>query len=122
MKQILSSDQVAKFKKDGLLVIPNFYKEEDILPIQRGIYEVIGQVMIKNKVTDTRAPFSADTFDEGYLELIKKNRAIGGEVYDAVKQIPTFFVWFHTLFMSKYFARFVKELFPMWRQVGMVFE
>lgn len=91
MDKILSSDQVAKFKKDGLLVIPKFYEEEDILPIQRGIYEVIGQVMIKNKVTDTRAAFSPDTFDEGYLELIKKNRAIGGEVYDAVKQIPTFF-------------------------------
>jgi hypothetical protein len=55
MKKILSSDQLAKFKKDGLLVIPRFYKKKDILPIQRGIYEVIGQVMIKNNVTDTRA-------------------------------------------------------------------
>jgi hypothetical protein len=30
-------------------------------------------------------------FDEGYLELIGRNRAWGGEVYDAVKQLPAFF-------------------------------
>jgi hypothetical protein len=91
MNNVLSDSQAVNFHKNGFLIIPNFYKKEELLPIQRGIYEIIGQVMIKNGVPDTRAQFSPDTFDEGYLDLIKMNRVWGGEVYDAIKQIPAFF-------------------------------
>lgn len=80
-----------KFRQDGVLVIRNFYQDEDILPVQHGIYDVIGQVMLKNGIADNRPPFTSSGFDQGYTDLIKHSRASGGEVYDAIKQIPAFF-------------------------------
>jgi hypothetical protein len=90
MTKYLTESQKKQFQKDGIVVIPDFYLESDIISIQRGIYDVIGQVMIKNSFPDTRSNFSPETFDQGYLDLIFKNRDWGGEVYDGVKQIPAF--------------------------------
>jgi hypothetical protein len=90
MGAYLTDEQVARFRKDGVLVLRDFYRDEDIQPIQRGIYDVIGNIMIKNGVPDSRASFTPDNFDQNYLALIKQNRAWGGEVYDAIKQIPAF--------------------------------
>lgn len=90
MKKYLTDEQVALFKRDGVIVVRDFYLSEDILPIQRGIYDVIGNLMIKNGLPDSRAPFTPDSFDQGYVDLIKQNRAWGGEVYDAIKQLPAF--------------------------------
>jgi hypothetical protein len=88
----LTPEQIAEFRSSGLLLVRNFYGiAEDIAPVQRGIYDVIGQVMKRNKVADTREPFNPLRFDDAYLELIKLNRAMGSQVYDAVKQIPAFF-------------------------------
>jgi len=88
---LLSESQRRAFERDGVLVIPGFYDlEKDILPIQRSIYDIIGLVLDKYRVAVERAPFSAETFDSGFQALIATNRAYGGEVYDAVKQIPAF--------------------------------
>ncbi|TWE09694.1 phytanoyl-CoA dioxygenase PhyH [Pseudomonas sp. AG1028] len=88
---LLSESQLRAFERDGVLVIPGFYDlEKDIVPIQRSIYDIIGLVLDKYHVAVERAPFSAETFDSGYQALIATNRAYGGEVYDAVKQIPAF--------------------------------
>jgi len=88
---LLSSGQISEFKQEGVLVIPGFYDmTADVLPIQQAIYRVIGQVMKRHAIADTRRPFSAMQFDEGYQSLIALNRTYGGEVYDAVKQIPAF--------------------------------
>lgn len=88
---LLIESQRRAFERDGVLVIPGFYDlEKDILPIQRSIYDIIGLVLDKYRVAVERAPFSAETFDSGYQALIATNRAYGGEVYDAVKQIPAF--------------------------------
>ena len=88
---LLSDSQRHAFEHDGVLVIPGFYDlEKDILPIQRSIYDIIGLVLDKYRLAVARAPFSAETFDSGYQALITANRAYGGEVYDAVKQIPAF--------------------------------
>lgn len=88
---LLSSEQCEVFRRDGVLVLRDFYDaNRDIEPIQRAIYEVIGQVMLRHGVADERPPFSPQTFDLGYQQLIKIDRAWGGEVYDAVKQLPSF--------------------------------
>ncbi|MFC4861476.1 phytanoyl-CoA dioxygenase family protein [Pseudomonas sp. JS3066] len=88
---LLSPAQCEAFQRDGLLIVPGFYDlERDILPIQRGIYDIIGLVIDKYRLPISRLPFSAETFDSGYQALIAANRAYGGEVYDAVKQIPAF--------------------------------
>lgn len=64
--------------------------ETEIRPIQRGVYDVIGRVMKREALTDNRHGFDAENFDQGYQDLIQKDRSLGGVVYDAVKQIPAF--------------------------------
>ena len=91
MTPSLTDQQRAAFADQGVLVVPNFYDlASDIVPIQRGIHDVIGQVMRRHGRRDDRAPFDAAGFDDGYLRFIAEDRARGGEVYDAVKQIPAF--------------------------------
>jgi hypothetical protein len=51
---------------------------------------VIGQVMLRHGLPDARPAYHPNSFDAGYLDLIKQDRSWGGEVYDAVKQIPAF--------------------------------
>ena len=87
----LSADQVEAFRRDGVLVVPGFYDlRTQLLPIQRAIHHVIGQVMLRHGLGDDRARFSAEDFDDGYSMLIGTDRSWGGEVYDAIKQIPAF--------------------------------
>ncbi|TRO37704.1 phytanoyl-CoA dioxygenase [Pseudomonas sp. ALS1131] len=88
---LLSQEQRVHFQEQGLLILRGFYDlERDILPIQRGIYDIIGLVIDKYRLPIARAGFSAATFDSGYQALLAANRAYGAEVYDAVKQIPAF--------------------------------
>ncbi|PNS09305.1 phytanoyl-CoA dioxygenase family protein [Solilutibacter silvestris] len=87
----LSAEQIESFWRDGVLVVRGFYDMAiQLLPIQRGIHQVIGQVMLRHGLSDNRTQFSADDFDDGYEMLIGTDRSWGGEVYDAVKQIPAF--------------------------------
>lgn len=89
--KVLSAAQVAQFQDQGVLVVRGFYERDaDLLPVQRGIHDVIGQVMRRHGIADQRGPFSAAAFDAGYNDLIRRDRSLGGEVYDAVKQIPAF--------------------------------
>lgn len=90
-QELFSIEQVDSFQRDGYLIIPDFYDlTDEIIPIQRDIYEIIGLVADKYGIKISRNDFSTDTFDEGYLDIIAANRACGGEIYDAVKQIPAF--------------------------------
>lgn len=88
---LLTQAQRDEFREQGLLIIRGFYDlARDILPIQRGIYDIIGLVIDKYRLPIVRADFCAQTFDSGFQALIAANRAYGAEVYDAVKQIPAF--------------------------------
>jgi len=92
-KQVLqlSDAQRHEFQQDGLLVIPGFYDlEADIVPVQRAIHRVVGQVMKRHGIPDVRQTFSSERFDDGYQSLLALSRTYGSEVYDAVKQIPAF--------------------------------
>lgn len=91
MTAVLTELQIQSFNQEGYLIIPNFYVgEEEIIPIQKAIYDIIGIVAVKYGIKIDRSSFSPETFDEGYLNIIKVNRSYGGEIYDAVKQIPAF--------------------------------
>lgn len=80
-----------EFNRNGFVVIPGFYNvEEEILPIQKAIYEIIGLVMTRHGLGANRQAFSAENFYAGYRELIEVDRSYGGEIYDLVKQIPAF--------------------------------
>jgi hypothetical protein len=88
--RLLSDEQITAFKRDGVLLLRNFYRAEDVLAVQRGIHDIIGRVMRQHGLTDRREPFNGENFDSGYQELIGAHRPWGGEVYDAIKQIPAF--------------------------------
>jgi len=86
----LSHAQLEEFSKNGFLVIQDFYDKNDIEAVQAGIHAIIGEVMARHGLEDTRPAFSTATFDAGYMDLIRANRRWGGEVYDLVKEIPAF--------------------------------
>jgi hypothetical protein len=88
---LLSNEHREDFSRNGMTIIRQFFDvKNEILPIQKAIYQIIGLVMQRHGLTIERQPFSGDNFDNGYAELIKANRQYGGEVYDLVKQIPAF--------------------------------
>src|SRR5687768_8096093 len=88
---LVSSDEIAQFHDNGYLVKRGFYDlVTEIEPIQWGIYQILGLLIDKHGLSIKQQPFSPETFDSGYAELIAANRKYGGELYDAVKQIPAF--------------------------------
>ena len=91
LHQLLTQEQLEKFNQNGFCVLHSFYDlKQDIEPIQYGIYKIIGILINKYQLPIKQLPFSPETFDSGYQQLIDHNRTIGGEVYDALKQIPAF--------------------------------
>lgn len=90
-KLLLSPEQIREFSEEGLLVVKGFYDlTNEIEPIQYGIWKILGLLYNKYKIPVSGKPFSPETFDHGYQELIAADRKFGGQVYDAVKQIPAF--------------------------------
>jgi hypothetical protein len=87
---ILSSQALTSFRRDGFLLLRRFYDvTEHILPIQLAIRDIV-RLMLE----DHGLRGACDTFEQaavdGYRALIALDRALGGQVYDAVKQIPAF--------------------------------
>lgn len=82
--------QKAAFRDDGILLLRGFYDvQTGITPILEDIRQIIELLCIKYRVeAPTHTPEQAMT--EGFMALIRRHRAYGGEVYDAVKQIPAF--------------------------------
>lgn len=106
---LTTAGQRAAFARDGVLVLRGFYdRARDVEPVQRGIHAIVGQVMKRHGRPDARAPFSPERFDEGYMALVRHDRAWGGEVYDAVKQIPAF----QRLVADERHERLLRELRP----------
>lgn len=90
MTKQLTDEQLAAFTRDGFVVVPAFYDLAEIETIQRGIHSIIGLVIEEVGLSIEQPAFSSEAFDCGYQELIAHNRALGGRIYDAVKQIPCF--------------------------------
>ena len=87
----ISAEHVDQFHRYGVVVIPGFYDVgREIDPILRDIYGIIGLVLRRSGLAVAQVPFTRQTFDGGYAELIKHDRLLGGQVYDFVKQIPAF--------------------------------
>ncbi|MBD2315390.1 MAG: phytanoyl-CoA dioxygenase family protein [Pseudanabaena sp. M135S2SP2A07QC] len=91
LNSLLTKNQVADFKEHGYAVIKGFYDcRLEIEPIQYGIWKILKILFAKYHIEIESKEFSPDTFDYGYQKLITVNRKYGGEVYDAIKQIPAF--------------------------------
>jgi hypothetical protein len=89
--KLLTQLQIDEFTEYGYLVIENFYDPiREIVPIQYDIWKILGILFQKYEVPVQQQEFSPETFDDGYQQLIAIDRKYGGEVYDAIKQIPAF--------------------------------
>lgn len=88
---MLTSDQINEFNMNGILLIPDFYSyEEDIKPIQKDIYTIINILIKKYNLNIYRTTFQGKNFDDGLIDLLQYNRSYISEIYDAIKQIPSF--------------------------------
>lgn len=91
MTPSISPSDRAFFEQEGYLVLKGFYDvKRDIEPIQRDIFRIIGLTAERHGVDIEQEAYEPAAFDSGYNELVRKNRAYGGEIYDLVKQIPAF--------------------------------
>ncbi|MDH5601815.1 MAG: phytanoyl-CoA dioxygenase family protein [Gammaproteobacteria bacterium] len=89
--KLLTEKQISEFNRDGLLILRNFYDlEQDIKPIQKMVYEIIGFIISKYDLPIIRPEFNPESFDAGFQQILAANRTYGAEIYDAVKQIPAF--------------------------------
>ncbi len=88
---MLTAEQIDTFHEDGVLLIKSFFDlKQEIEPIQFAVYKIIQILITKYRLPIEQQAFTPQTFDSGYQELIAMNRRYGGEMYDAVKQIPAF--------------------------------
>lgn len=91
LNELLTKEQVKEFNEYGYIVIKGFYDREiEIEPIQYGIWQILKILFEKYHIGISPQEFSPDAFDYGYQKLIAVNRRYGGEVYDAIKQVPAF--------------------------------
>ena len=88
--QKVSDSAFDEFSSNGYLVVPNFYDaQNDIAPIQEGVRQVI-ELICKKYNVDAPTHTALEAMTLAYPRIIAKNRSWGGEVYDAIKQIPSF--------------------------------
>ncbi len=82
--------EAEQFARDGYAIIRGFYDyDTQVAPIREGARRIVEALCRKYGVEAPTA--TADqAMGPGYLALARANRAWGGEVYDAVKQIPGF--------------------------------
>lgn len=86
----MSNNAAEQFSSDGYALTKAFYDyESEIRPIQVAIGDIIALVARKCGISAPVAtPEEAMTL--GYPAVIAVDRKLGGEIYDAVKQIPEF--------------------------------
>lgn len=87
---IADEDLVSRFQRDGFILVKGFYDlETQVRPIQEGVRVIVELIAGKYGV---EAPCGTpeEAMSLGYPKLIAVNRAWGGEIYDAIKQIPEF--------------------------------
>jgi hypothetical protein len=78
------------FLDSGILLLKGFYNQPtQVAPILEGIRVIIELLCFKYQV-DAPTQTADLAMTEGFMALIRRDRAYGGEVYDAVKQIPEF--------------------------------
>lgn len=78
------------FQDQGYLYIKNIWNDNEVLPVLRDIHRIIALLLLRENIEYKQKEFNAIDFDDGLHNLLKKNRALGGVVYDAVKKIPSY--------------------------------
>jgi len=86
----MNTQLAERFSEDGYYLSKAFYDyESEIKPIQSAIRDIIVLVAAKYNI-DVPASDPQEVMTRGYSAVIAADRKYGGEIYDAVKQIPEF--------------------------------
>lgn len=82
--------EAAQFSRDGYAILRGFYdRTRQVEPIREGARRIV-EALCRKYGVDAPTTTADEAMGPGYLALIARNRSWGGEVYDAVKQIPAF--------------------------------
>ena len=87
---MLNDAQINKFHEDGFLILESFYDLQLINDIRQSIYKIIDILIDHHDLDIKKSIFRMGYFDDAYIKLLNIDRAYGGVIYDAVKQIPAF--------------------------------
>lgn len=86
----LSEGAVLAFQNDGFVLLPEFYDiENEIAPIQEGIRQIV-ELSARRHGLKIACDTPLEAMTTGFMTLIAKDRSIGSEIYDAVKQVLGF--------------------------------
>jgi len=100
------------FHANGFALLSGFYDpERDIEPIRQGARRIIELVARKYGV-DAPSSTPDEALGAGFIAIAKANRAWGGEIYDAVKQIPAFMALVANTQNAEIFQRIRPASFP----------
>lgn len=87
---MLDEKTIEQFRKDGYAVFRDFYDvETEIKPIHEGVRLII-ELMARKHGVDGPYSTAEEAMSRCYPKIIAIDRSLGGEIYDAVKQIPEF--------------------------------
>jgi hypothetical protein len=78
------------FQDQGYLYVENFWNDNDVAPVLNDIHRIIEILLLREDIESNRKKFNSADFDDGLHDLLRRNRALGGVVYDAVKKIPSY--------------------------------
>ena len=82
--------EAEQFARDGYTVLRGFYDRKTLVdPIRESARRIVEQLCEKYSV-DAPTSTADEAMGPAYLALAAANRPWGGEVYDAIKQIPAF--------------------------------
>jgi hypothetical protein len=88
--KILTNSDNRRFDEQGLLIIKGFYDiPNQIEPILEGIRRIV-EILCRKYHVEAPTDTAHHAMTEAFMALIQRDRSYGGEVYDAVKQIPEF--------------------------------
>ncbi len=87
----LNENDRRSFEDQGFLYIKNFYSEDAVLNIQKGIYNLFKLTIETYKLDIQQKPFLPETFDSGRAEMQVYHRELLGQVYNAIKKLPCYF-------------------------------
>lgn len=84
------ADRRRQFANDGYLIIKGFYDfKSEIVPILEYIQRIV-EIVAQKYGIEAPASTPEEAMTKGYPAIIAVSRKYGGEIYDAVKQIPAF--------------------------------
>jgi hypothetical protein len=87
---IITDSERSSFQERGILLLKGFYDvPSQIVPILEGIRRII-EILCHKYHVEAPTHTAHNAMTEAFMALIRRDRGYGGEVYDAVKQIPEF--------------------------------